>query len=50
VCTHDAGEKLHHEDLVVKREPLVIAIEKVVELFGECLRIVEELQGGKVGR
>ena len=33
-----------------ERETLVIFIEHVVELFGEGLRVVKELDGREVGR
>lgn len=50
VCTHHTREQLHHDNLVVEREALVIAIEEVIELLGKGLRIVKELEGGKIGR
>lgn len=37
---HDAGEKLHEEDFVFEGETLVVAIQDVVQLFGEGLRVV----------
>lgn len=37
---HDAREELHHEDLMVEREALVVAVEYVVELLSEGLRVV----------
>lgn len=49
VRAHDTGEELHEEDLVVEGKALVVAAEVVVELLGKGLRVVEELQGRKVG-
>jgi hypothetical protein len=49
VCTHDAGEELHHENLMVEGKSLVIAIEEVIELFSKSLRIIKKLQGRKIG-
>lgn len=49
VTAHDSREQLHHEDFVVEREPLVVFVEDVVELLGEGLWIVEQLQGREVG-
>lgn len=40
VCAHDTREELHHDDLVVERETLVIPIEQVVQFFGKCLWIM----------
>lgn len=46
---HDAGEELHEEDFVFEGESFVVAVEDVVQLFGEGLRVVEELEGREVG-
>ena len=50
VPAHDAREELHEEDLVVERETLVVPAEDIVELLAEGLGIVEELEGGEIGR
>ena len=49
MVAHDAAEQLHDEDFVVERVAFVVAVEHVVELFGECLGVVEELDRGEVG-
>lgn len=45
---HDAGKELHEEDFVFEGETLVIAIQDVVQLFGEGLRVMKELEGGEI--
>jgi len=35
---------------VVESETLVICVERIKELFAECLGVMENLQGGKVGK
>lgn len=50
VCTHDASQELHEQDFVIEREALVITVQVVIELLAECLRIIEQLDGRKIGR
>jgi hypothetical protein len=50
MAAHDAREELHDEDFVVEGKALVIAVEVVVQFFGEGLGVVEQLKGGKIGR
>lgn len=45
---HDAGKELHEEDFVFEGEALVIAIQDVVQLFSEGLRVMKELKGGEI--
>lgn len=45
---HDTGEQLHDKDFVVQRESLVIGIENIVKLLSESLRVMEQLNSGKV--
>lgn len=50
MCTHNARKELHHEDLVVEGEALVVAIEQVIKPLGEGLGVVKELKSREVGR
>lgn len=49
VSTHYTGQELHDEDFVVERETLIVMVEDVVEFLGKCLRVMKELESGKVG-
>ena len=46
---HNARKKLHDENLMVKQEAFVVAVEDVVESLAERLRVVEELNSREVG-
>lgn len=48
MCAHNTREELHHQDLVVEGEALVVAVKEVIESLRKGLRIVKELESGEI--